>query len=320
MLQLLSLRVRAAGRILADLVRSDPLPAAGVLVALAVGAWYLFGAVQTEGGARKLAVAGVILLALLHLSRRDARFLTLAGHAPRRVFAAEYQILLLPVAGGLALSAEPWLAPVVQSAGLLMALMPSGRISPASLRGTDRRPIIRLAPASDFEWVAGLRRSLFPLLVLYGLAIPLSAFPAGPIVLQLFATWVICGFYTEGEGWQLVQVFGLAPGAFLRAKIGRTLGLWTIAIAPFVALFLARHPMHWPVLAIALTGSAAVLSGSLLAKYAAYREGWAFGAFGPLIPMILTGALLIPPVAAFLLFRLWRLATRNLDPYLHAFD
>lgn len=320
MWELLPLRIRAAGRILSDLARSDPLPAAGMLAALVFGVWHLLGTVQTQGGAREITGASVGLLALLHLSRRDARFLTLAGHAPRRIFAAEYLILLLPVAGFLLLGAEPRLAPAVLLAGPLIALAPSGRLSLAWARGAGRRPLFRLAPARDFEWVSGFRRSLLPLLVFYTLAIPLSAFPAGLIVLLLLATWTICGFYTEGEGWQLVQVFGLAPGAFLRAKCGRALGLWAISTAPFSILFLARHPTLWTALVIALAASAIVLGGSVLAKYAAYREGRPLGALASLVPMVLTGALLVPPVAAFLLFRLWRLAMRNLDPHLHAFQ
>jgi hypothetical protein len=321
MSELLILRVRAAGRVLLDLARSDPLPAAGVLVALAVGAWYLLGAVRTGGGgAVELTEAGVGLLALLHLSRRDARFLTLAGHSPRRVFAAEYLILLLPVAGVLALGGEVRLVPAVLLAGLLLAMVPSGWFSLARARRAERRPVFRLAPLSAFEWVSGLRRSLLAFVVLYLVMIPASAFPAALVVLLLLATWTICGFYTEGEGWHLVQVFGLGPGAFLRAKIGRALGLWAISITPLAALFLARHTALWPVLVVALTGSAAVLVGSVAAKYAAYRQGRTWGAFGSLIPLVLTATLLVPPVAAYLLFRLWRMAERNLDPYLHAFD
>lgn len=320
MLELLNLRVRVAKRIVVDLVRSDPLPAAGVLVALVVGAWYILGAVRTGEGARELVAAAVGLLVLFHLSRRDARFLMLAGHAPRRVFAAEYMILLLPVGGLLALGAQPWLTPVALFAGALVTLIPSGRLAFGRARAADRRPRFTPAPVSAFEWVAGLRRTILPLVLLYMLAIPFSAAPAGPVALLILVTWMVCEFYTESEGWQLVQVFGLAPGAFLRAKIGRALGLWAILTVPLIALFLARHPALWPVLVVALTGSAAVLAGSVLAKYAAYRAGRSWGAFGSLVPIVLTGTLLIPPIAAFLLFRLWRLATRNLAPYLDAFD
>lgn len=320
MREILILRVRATGRIALHLLRSDPLLAAGVLAGLIFGAWYLWGVAQTGVGARKMAAAGVALVALLHLSRRDARFLTLAGQAPRHLFAVEYLILLIPVAGLLVLGAEPWLAPLALSAGPLITLAPAGRLSSAWVRGAGRRPLPTPVPATDFEWVSGIRRSILPFAVLYLLAIPSSAIPAGPIVLLLIVTWLACGYYTEGEGWQLIQVFGLGPGAFLRAKVGRAIGMWALVVAPLAILFLARHPALWPALAVALTGSAAVLAGSVLAKYSIYQEGRSLGAFGSLVPIVLTGALLIPPIAIYLFLRLWRLAARNLDHYLHAFD
>ena len=93
-----------------------------------------------------------------------------------------------------------------------------------------------------------------------------------------------------------------------------------ILVVPMIAVFLVRHSTLWPVLLISVIVCAFVIAGSVIAKYAAYREGRRMGAFGSLIPVLLTGMLLVPPVAAFLLYRLWRLATRNLDPYLHAFD
>jgi hypothetical protein len=257
---------------------------------------------------------------LLHLSRRDARFLALAGHVPCRVFAIEYLILLLPAAGILALGATPVLGMAVLLAGLMVAMLPSGQVSRAWARWTAHRPMRRLAPISAFEWVSGLRRWLLPLGVLYLLAVPVSAIPAGPTALLLISAWGICGFYTEWEGWPLVQGFGLGPGAFIRAKITRAIGLWMILSIPMIVVFLARRPALWPVLLVSVIACGLVIAASVIAKYAAYREGRAMGAFGSLVPLLFTGMLLIPPVAAFLLLRLWRLATRNLAPYLHAFD
>jgi hypothetical protein len=320
MRDLLKLRVRMAGRFSRDLVRAEPLAGAAVLTLLAAGAWYGFGEARSEAGARDLATAAIGVCLLLHLSRRDARFLALAGRVPRGVFAIEYLILLLPAAAVLALGATPVLGMAVLLAGLVVAMLPSGQASRVWARWATHRPMPRLAPVSAFEWVSGLRRWLLPLGVLYLLAVPVSAVPAGPTALLLVSAWGICGFYTEWEGWPLVQGFGLGPGAFIRAKITRAVGLWVILSVPMVAVFLARHPTLWPVLLVSVIACGLVIAASVIAKYAAYREGRAMGAFGSLVPLLFTAMLLIPPVAAFLLLRLWRLATRNLDPYLHAFD
>lgn len=316
----LSLRARSAYRVVAALARTDPLAAVAFAATGAVCLWYLATTGRARASAGELAAAGLGVVVSIQLSRRDARWLALAGLPPRGVFAAEYFLLLLPLAAGLALVGDPWLGAAIPFAGSIVALLPTGVLPGLLARGADRRPIPIPVPARSFEWIAGLRRSLVAIGVVYLLAVPASAIPAGPIVLILLGTWTSCGFYTDFEGRPMLRAYEARPGAFLRTKIMRALGAWAILIAPIAAAFLIRHPMLWPYLGVAVAGCGVVLAGCVLLKYAAYREGLRMGAMGALAPLILAVALVVPPIAFFLLVRLWRLAEDNLRAHLDAFD
>lgn len=155
----------------------------------------------------------------------------------------------------------------------------------------------------------------------YSLAIPFSALPALWSVLLLLGTWVACGFYTESEGHQLLVVTELPPGRFLRAKIVRAWAAWSVVVLlPLALAYAVRGPGSWLLPCAAIAACAVILAGAVVAKYAAYREGRPLGAFGAVVPLLLTAAVVFLPAAVVLLPRLWRVAEDNLERCLNAFD
>jgi hypothetical protein len=126
--------------------------------------------------------------------------------------------------------------------------------------------------------------------------------------------------YQHGEGWPMLEAPARGPARFLRRKVALALAHWGVLVTPLAVLVLAAHGEVWLALAGVLAGCAVVVGGAVLLKYALYFEGRGpalasvFGVLG------LTASLAIPPVTLFLLHRFWRLAVRNLDPYLYAFD
>jgi hypothetical protein len=132
--------------------------------------------------------------------------------------------------------------------------------------------------------------------------------------------WIAVAMYQEGEGWPMLEALGRAPARFLRRKTAHALGHWTMLAAPPSVLFLILHTTLWPALAAVLAGCAAIVAGAVLLKYALYHEGRPPSVAGLLGLVAITASVAVPPVALFLLHRLWRMAVRNLDPYLYAFD
>lgn len=111
------------------------------------------------------------------------------------------------------------------------------------------------------------------MLLLYAAAVWWSDSPsalAGTLFLLALAPPM---FYQDVEGSALVEVSALSPERFLRHKITRSAGLLGAFAAPVVALFWVRHPPLWYVPLVILALSSVLLAGSILIKYAGYREG-----------------------------------------------
>lgn len=314
---LLILRFRARARGTALLVRQEPF-ACAMALALVVAAWVFFFTRATSVP-RCLAVAGLsaALVWLAHGTRTDERFLRTAGAPHRRIYAAEYTAASLPASFLLLASAFPWTA-AAPFVAVLAALFPAGTLRALQAR---RSVAVRVpGPADAFEWKAGLRGAAPGVLVVYALGGGLARFPAVPLVAIVVLAWIAAAMYQDGEGWPMLEALGRAPARFLRRKLAHALGHWMLLAAPPSILFLVLHTALWLALAAVLAGCAGIVAGAVLLKYALYHEGRPPGAAGLLGLVAITASLAVPPVALFLLHRLWRMAVRNLDPYLYAFD
>lgn len=287
-------------------------------LALVVGAWVFLSARATSVG-RCLAVAGLsaALVWLAHGTRTDERFLRTAGAPHRRIYAVEYAAASLPASILLLVSPFPWTA-AAPFVAVLAALLPAGTLRARQVR---RSAAVRVpGPADAFEWKAGLRGSAPGVLMVYVMAGVLARYPAAALLGIVVLAWIAAAMYQEGEGWPMLEALGRAPARFLRRKIAHALGYWTMLAAPLCILVLILHAALWPVLAAVLAGCAVIVAGAVLLKYALYHEGRPPSVAGLLGLVAVTASVAVPPVALFLLHRLWRMAVRNLDPYLYAFD
>jgi hypothetical protein len=318
---LLLLRLRIIGRVAAELTRTEPFAVVVTLAMLGVAQWRLFALTDNVTGRWVVVACSVAVIMSVHIARRDERFLRIAGVAHRGLFAAEYLVLCVPFSIPLLSSEAPHLAAVGPGSALLLTLLPAGLVPPfVAQRAQRRSPVPLPLPDTAFEWLAGIRRSAVWLSLLYLAAALLSHQFETMLAVLVLVVLTPPAFYQDGEGSTLVEVFALSPGAFLRHKMGRSLALlWGLA-APVAVLCAVRHPALWYVpLAVLVLGSF-MLATAVLVKYAFYREGVRAGIANPLAVGAVTASLVIPPVTALLLHRLWRKSVRNLLPYLNAFD
>lgn len=307
-------------RILGELVRAEPLTALSFFVLLGLGAAY--AVVPIGGGAKcgNLLSVPLLVIGLIHTGRSDTRFLHLAGRKPHRCFAAEYLILSIPVAVLLIGQGCAWKWPLAAViAPLLIAILPAGSLLRILGRKPDRAPRRLPIPARSFEWITGMRLHGGALVLLYIIAGVFSSHPGVLLASLALLTWTVSLFHVFSEPRPLVEAFGKAPAAFLREKMQRSLMLFWVVSAPVGVLFVARHADLWLVLATVLFGTSLVHAGSVLARYATYREGAQARVMGPLSIFALTAAVLVLPVGLFLLYRFWRLALRNMENYLYDF-
>jgi hypothetical protein len=275
------------------------------------------GSVQ---GSRAVLAAQIALLALVHTGRQDARLLRLAGRSPRRTCLLEYATLSIPFWLLGAVAPVPALLAASAGAPLLFAWLPAGGAEQL-LRWSRNRPVRRLPlPARAFEWTSGVRRYGGGVSVVYAAAAALSGYPAVVLGGIVLLGWCVSLFYLDGEGHELLEAFRRGPAELLRFKVMQGLALFAALCLPLVALFVVRHPALTGMLALVLAGSAVIVAGAVLTKYAVYREGGRAVVVGPLAVLVLTVSLALPPVAAFLLFRFWRTGVVNLRAYLDDID
>jgi hypothetical protein len=315
----LAIRFRARARGTALLVRQEPLACATAVGLVAGACVFAYARARSVESCLGVAMLSAALVWLAHGTRADERFLRAAGAPYRRVYAAEYAVASLPAS--LLLLASPFpstaAAPFV---AVLAALTPAGTLRAAGRTSRGSAAVRVPGPADAFEWKAGLRGSAPGVLVVYALCGLLARFPAMAMLGIAVLAWMAAAVYQEGEGWPMLEALGRAPAPFLRRKLAHALGHWMVLAGPLALLVLIAHTALWAVLAAVLAGCGAIVAGAVLLKYALYHEGRPPSATGLLGVIAITVSVAVPPVAIFLLHRLWRMAVRNLDPYLYAFD
>lgn len=300
------------------LVRHEPLACATVLGMIVAACIYV--PAHAASMERCLAAAGlsVALAWLAHGTRADERFLRTAGAPHRQLFAVEYAAASVPASLLLLASAFPWTA-AVPFVAVLAALFPSGTLRGA--RSVRKSAAVRVpGPADAFEWKAGLRSAASGVVLVYALAGLLARVPTAALLGLVVLALIAAGMYQDGEGWPMLEALHRSPARFLRRKIAHALGHWGVLAAPLGILIIILHPALWPVLAAVLAGCAVVVTGAVLLKYALWQEGRLPTIPGMLGVLAIAASVAVPPVALFLLHRFWRMAVRNLDPYLYAFD
>lgn len=317
---ILVLRARTVRRSVAGLARAEPGTALLFALLLAIGGYQLWGWMGSAQGSRVIVAAQIALLALLHSGRQDARFLSLAGRSAQHTYLLEYATLSLPfwLLGAIA----PVPADLAASAGapLLFAWLPAGGAE-RLLTWSRKRSVQRLPlPARAFEWTSGVRRYGGGIALVYLAAAALSGYPAVALGGIVLLGWCVSLFYLDGEGHELLDAFRMKPAQLLRFKVTQGVALYAALCIPLAVLFTARHPALAGMLALVLAGSAVVVAGAVLTKYAVYREGGQAAVVGPLAVLVLTASLALPPLAAFLLFRFWRMGVDNLGVYLDDLD
>ncbi|HEX8670487.1 MAG TPA: hypothetical protein VF710_01285 [Longimicrobium sp.] len=317
---ILVLRARTVRRAVAGLARAEPGTVLLFALLLAMGGYRLWGWMGSARGSRAILAAQIVLLALVHTGRQDARFLNLAGRSPHRTYLLEYITLSLPFWLLGLIAPVPALLAVSAGAPLLLAWLPAGGAQ-RLVTWSRSRPVQRLPlPARAFEWTSGVRRYGSAIGVVYLAAAALSRYPAVALGGIVLLAWCVSLFYLDGEGHELLEAFQRRPAELLRFKVMQGLALYAVLCLPLVVLFIVRHPPLIAMLALVLAGSAAIVAGAVLTKYAVYREGGRAAVVGPLAVLVLTASLALPPVAAFLLFRFWRIGVHNLGAYLDDLD
>lgn len=189
----------------------------------------------------ELAIMCMVLVLFIHTRRADLGFIRTHLPLPSLKIATEYAILLLPFA----LIVAPhcaWAAAAMLLGAAAMGWMPIPQTTPKRARHAK---LLNHVPAHSFEWIAGLRTFLWPMLCLLIGGIALAWLPYISIVMAMGAALCVVNFYQTQEPRGMIEALGLAPAHFLRLKMLWPVGMLSILLLPVLGAYAAWHPAEW---------------------------------------------------------------------------
>ena len=311
---ILKLRLRQFQRFLIDLgfVRS--------LIVIGAGCLALIAVIKYSGDRQAALIISAIAafqIVTLHLRRSDIRFINICFENPLSVLRFEYTLISLPVIVSL-LIRQNWIASLVVI--LAAILIPLVDLSVRQV--TLNSPIQRIIPNYFFEWKAGVRKVLFPLLIVWFGGLIFSFF-IGSVPIALFLIGVfITGFYDKFEALPILLAEEQSAGHFLRRKISRHLLLFSLIAAPLILAFVIFHPAQFYIPIGEFLLLSTLLTYAICLKYAFYQPHADTGVGQTLVSIGFLGVLIpfLTPVVAIMTIRYYLKAKINLHTHLHDFD
>ncbi len=216
-----------------------------------------------------MAIGVLISLLAIHLNRPDKNFLRLVLKKPFPLYLAEYGLMTLPLLVWL-VYLQNWTAIALLIAGVFVVSLPQFTIR---LKPNKQVPILKFPKhfIRHFEWVSGLRKHAFTLIILYLLGLGLCMFTATiPVILFLIGI-TTTDFHFDCEPSTFVELYGKTPRSFLHQKIGWHLLIFWTACLPLVVLFLIFHGQYWYILAVVIFIVSIFPILSITLKYASYQ-------------------------------------------------
>jgi hypothetical protein len=255
---------------------------------------------------------GVVLM--IHIRRKDFRFMQSIVPQPGRLYMAEYLVFSLPMS--LVFITE---ARYFHLLGFLTVVVLIAFIPPPKAVAVERASGLSAIPRGMFEWQSGIRKSRIVLALFYlpGL---FGFYQVWLAAVSLFMiTMIVVSFYSEYEPRNMLVAGDGTAAGFLSHKIARHAGLFAACMLPQLLAVL----IHPEILLVALgyfLASVNLVIFSILLKYYQYRPAAFSGAHQMVTSLACLISLILPAAAIILVVNLflWAGALRNLKYYLHA--
>lgn len=176
-----------------------------------------------------------------------------------------------------------------------------------------------LIPATNFEWISGIRKNMVYTIPLYLVAIGFGWFSYLSLFILWLLTIIITTFYSECEPLQILKEGNNSPKLLLGKKMIKHGTCLIILYAPVLMLNTLVNPENWLVNFLFVVVQISLLCFSIGFKYTMYEPNkpstggeviQGLTAIGSVIPFLV-------PVPVIMAFRYYYKAIRNLNNYLH---
>lgn len=214
-------------------------------------------------------VTATILL-LVHISRKDKRFLKFTKVPAYQVFLIEYLTISLPALLYGVLSQQWWylllLIPLIVLPGL-----------PLSYNKSVKNSFLPVdyIPLKLFEWRSGIRKAPYLYLALYILLL-VTGFKiryVHMLSLIIIALLILPGNYMNCEPFQFLEVYNKPACLFLIEKFLYAILGYSVLAGPFILLSLIEQLSEWYITAGFLLAAIFIIANVVWNKYANYDPG-----------------------------------------------
>jgi len=286
-----------------------------IVIAIALLFSYLaFKQYEKSEQAWWLVVLMSALCLAIHYSRKDKAFIYKQLDKPYLQIFSEYALLTLPFSIPSIITKSWFCFPL-----LLLILFSISFLKFQFKRKAVLTKLSSLIPASNFEWISGIRKQYISFISIYLVALGFSWVRIFPLLLLWFLTITAASFFLENEPIHILREGNKTARRFLlnklKVNIGYILILYSLPIimnAIFVQEFLLITLLFIPM-------QIALLCFAISLKYATYKpqtnqlgNNIAFS-----IVAILSAMPYFLPIPVILSIVYFYKAEKNLKPYLH---
>lgn len=255
----------------------------------------------------------VLIIASLHVSRKDKEFLQVFIPNFRLILLLEYLLITLPYFF-VALIINQWMHLI----GVLIFLSILVLFFPL-LNFTSKNRIIIKYRFKIPEWYAGIRRYAFIFILLNTISIIFFQNMSVQIGIIVLISLILMSFFTDCEGKEMLESFSLKSNQFIRKRIILHLKYaFFIFIIPICNLLIFNQDVYYLFIILVFI----VLSMQLFAiyvKYAFYEQGEELSQNATFHILFFIGFIFpfFTPVAVYFLFHYRKKAIENLNNYLN---
>jgi hypothetical protein len=198
--------------------------------------------------------------------RNDKQFVYVHIRKPHFEMYSEYLFITFPFAVS-SLFTENWFCFPTLAAALLLVPFLKFTLK----QKTYLKQISFFIPATDFEWISGLRRSFGFMIPLYLVALGLSWFRIFPLIILWFISVTIASFYTECEPLHILREGNFSSARLLKRKLFRMVKYILILQIPVLLINTIFNPEFWLLNLLFIPLQISFISYAVFLKYSSYE-------------------------------------------------
>lgn len=254
----------------------------------------------------------VIILFLIHTSRKDKQFVHSQVNHPAQNIFTEYFIFTLPVTIPSLFTFHWFYFPL-----LILSFYVISNIKINLKQRTMIPHLSRIISSQNFEWLSGLRKNLIPFLIFFILAAITCWVRILPLIFLWFIVISIISFYQECESLQILLASHNSPEKTLNQKIWNHSKYLFIILLPILIINSIFNPGLILVNLVFLFVQFTVIIFAILLKYTTYSPNENLTGNVILVSAVTIGALIpfLLPIPLIMCFRNYGKSVKNLKNY-----